>query len=48
MHVEVTVFTKCFLLDVGFSSFLPLMFSLPAQAQQVQEVGLKIRFYSVQ
>lgn len=35
MHVEVTVFTKCFLLAVRFSSFLPLMFSLPQQPQQV-------------
>lgn len=33
--MEVTVFTESFLLDSGFSSFLPLMFSLPKQAQQV-------------
>lgn len=33
--MEVTVFTKCFPPAVGFSSFLPLMFSLPQPPQQV-------------
>lgn len=35
MNVEVTVFTKCSLLDAGFSSFLPFMLSLPKQPQRV-------------